>query len=287
MHKKLLALALCLVALCSVSCMPPQADTAVEVSAPGPALTIVCSMPHIYCLTANVATTRKNISLCMLHPRWEKGALSYSPEDREKATRASVLIINGLGLDDSLAEEAKKGNDKLTIITCSAGITPCTGQQEKANPYVWMSPQSAITQVRTLSESLIALDEKGKKEIERKTGEYVQTLEKIQKSYQEAGAALKDRKALAEDDCLAYVTRDAGGPLTAGVSEDRLADRSKIPQIIKEEGAAALFMVQQRGGTLTGEGVYYLDISFSRTSYPDSYEKGLRSNLAILQKALK
>jgi ABC-type Zn uptake system ZnuABC Zn-binding protein ZnuA len=280
---------LLLTGLFMTSCMTPQ-TTPEEVSPPGPALRLVCSMPHIYFFTANIAVTRKNIIIESLHPTLEKGALLWSTGDVQNAAGATTLVINGQGLEDKLVEDVKKVNPAITIIDSSKGLAPIPSKKEDlSNPYLWMSPKSGLAQAKNIAAAIIEIDSAGKKEIDRKTDEYSSALEKVIKGYEELGSAAKDKKALAGEDFLAYVSRDSGGPVTTTFESGQIGDAAKISALLKEEGALVLFMPcegRDRNNPARGQ-VQYLSLCLREGTYPDSYEKTMKANLEVMTKALK
>jgi len=274
-----------LAGVCTASCMTPDGGAPAEVSPPGPALRVICSAPPLYYLTTNVALLRKNIAVEMLHPALtgEEGALAYTLPDIQKAAAATVLVISNTGPDSALAEEVKKLNPGIKIIDSSKGLPAGRG------PYPWMSPKSGLQQALNIAAALTELDPQGKKEIDRKTGEYRATLEKIIKGYEEMGTMAKDRKIITAGNFLAYVENDFGGPRIVVAPPEKLKDPSGIPSLQNEQGARVLFVPvagQEKAGP--GEGSRQgLSLCLTYSYYPDCYEKTMKTNLERMKKVVQ
>ncbi len=102
-----------LVTLCSV--MPALARS-----------TVLCTTFPIYQITRNIAGPDKNLSIELMLPNQMGCPHGYtlSPQDMKKITRADILVINGLGMEEFLDESVQKANPEIKIIDSSRGISP-------------------------------------------------------------------------------------------------------------------------------------------------------------------
>lgn len=280
----LMIMCIIIMALFTASCMPAQ-DPHQEVSAPGPAMKVICTTIPVYTFTAHVLITRQNISLELLVPPKRDVDLStytLTPEDTERLKAAKMLIINGLGMEGELADAALKANPSLIVVDSSKGVKSIQTKDGKLNPYVWLSPGCAVLQVRNIQDALIAVDKAGEKEISRKSTEYIKTLEKLQKDFEDVCAS---RRVIAEGDFLAYLARGCRMEIVQTLTtEETEKIRSSPEQILNENNADALFLPSS-GKVTSASPVYYFDTCTKGSTYPDNYEKTMQKNLDTMKKA--
>ncbi|HNW58764.1 MAG TPA: metal ABC transporter substrate-binding protein [bacterium] len=87
-----------------------------------------------------------------------------TPDVVRRASRARLLILNGMGLEfwaPKLVDTI--GNERLRIVETASGIPPLAAVDEEhehpgGNPHVWLSPPLAMHQVEAIRDALIALD---------------------------------------------------------------------------------------------------------------------------------
>ncbi|MCT0200317.1 zinc ABC transporter substrate-binding protein [Synechococcus sp. CS-1325] len=97
-----------------------------------------------------------------------------TPSDLVRLQNASVLVKNGLGLEEFLDKLISgAGNAKLKVIDSSAGIATLANPEQKPesghdhahdhghdhgpiNPHIWLDPLRAVQQVETIRDGLIA-----------------------------------------------------------------------------------------------------------------------------------
>ncbi|MHC9540198.1 MAG: metal ABC transporter substrate-binding protein [Vulcanimicrobiota bacterium] len=280
----LMILCIIMTAIFTASCMPAQ-QTPQEVSAPGPAMKVICTTLPVYTFTAHVLITRQNISLELLvPPKRDVDLRTYTltPEDTERLKAAKMLIINGLGMEGGLADAAVKANPSLIIVDSSKGIDSIKTKDGAVNPYVWLSPGCAVLQVRNIQDALIAVDKAGEKEISRKSTDYIKTLEKLQKGFEEV---CQSKRVIAGGDFLAYLARGCKMEIVQTLTtEETEKIKSSPEQILKENEAGALFLPSS-GKLTSAPPVYYFDTCMKGSTYPDNYEKSMQKNLDNMNKA--
>jgi zinc/manganese transport system substrate-binding protein len=120
------------------------------------------------------------------------------PEDVRTIAQATVLVKNGLGLEDYLDDLVHNAdNPALTVIDSSNGITPIsnaefegrTAEQKPTtrsdapdggfNPHIWLDPERAIQQVETIRDGLIAVDPAGKEVYTANASAYIDKLKAL------------------------------------------------------------------------------------------------------------
>ena len=94
-------------------------------------------------------------------PGAEIHSYQFTPSDVIKASKAQLIIENGLGLELWFKQfTASAGN--VPTITLSDGIKPLTIEEDKykgkPNPHAWMSPKKAMLYVDKLVDTFIEID---------------------------------------------------------------------------------------------------------------------------------
>jgi len=281
----LLALCLIIAALFSASCMSPEQQNYQEVSAPGPPLKVICTTLPLYTFTAHVIITRQNISLEMLVPPKsdvDLRAYTLTPADIERLKVAKLLIINGLGLEGGIPEAAMKANPSLIIVDCSKGIDAIQTKDGGSNPYVWMSPGCAVLQVKAIQDAMIAVDKAGEKEISRKSSDYVKTLEKLEKGFDEICAS---KRVIAGGDFAAYFARGCGMEIVQTLNAEETEKIKGSPEQALKDNNASAVLLPSAGAVKSAPPLLYLDTCLKGSTYPDNYEKSMQKNLDTIRKA--
>ncbi|HVP10729.1 MAG TPA: zinc ABC transporter substrate-binding protein [Phycisphaerae bacterium] len=85
---------------------------------------VLCTTFPIYQITRNVAKDRNEVVVQLMLPAQLGCPHDYAltPQDMEKLAKATILVVNGLGMEEFLGAPVKKANDKLAIIDSSQGI---------------------------------------------------------------------------------------------------------------------------------------------------------------------
>ncbi|MDQ7824372.1 MAG: metal ABC transporter substrate-binding protein [Candidatus Eremiobacteraeota bacterium] len=302
MWKKLAVICAALLgALCIASCMGPDQQTKVEESAPGPPLKIYCSFLPVYCFTANVITSRKNISLeVVIRDDMSNPSLCRVSEERAKEVAAAdMLIINGLGIDAFLVDAVSKVNPNIKILDCSSGIEAFNlkNPSSSLNPYVWMSPRKAILQVRNIQKAIGEIDREGAKEINKQADKYVKILEGLGDSLDKAVKDASNRRVVLEGDIFDYLARDYGLEVVGNITLNK-AERSNALESLKDlvtaQKVQAVFLEagtavspQKEKALHEGLPLFYLATMQSGSTYPDAYDAMMKKNITFVKAALQ
>ncbi len=108
-----------------------------------------------------------------------------TPETIHRASRARLLVLNGLGLEfwaPKLVDAI--GKKSIKVIDTSAGIQPIEEDDENghghghsgANPHIWLSPPLAIHQVEAIRDALAEIDPGNASHYRRNSQAYIDSL---------------------------------------------------------------------------------------------------------------
>lgn len=168
-----------------------------------------------------------------------------TPEDVKKASRADLVLANGLGLE-AWTERFLHDAD-AEHRTVSDGVDPmpiAAGASEgKPNPHAWMSPRAAQRYTDTIAEALAELSPEHAEEFRENARKYREQLEQVHTEVQDAVAALPadHRVLLTCEGAFSYLARDTG------LSEHYLWPVNSDDQGTAQQIRSAIDAVRQRG----------------------------------------
>lgn len=276
-------------------------------------LRILASFLPIYIFTNNITQGVPGVSVELMLPPGMGCPHDYTltPGDLKKIAASSVLVINGLGIEEFAGRPVQTANPDIKIIDASRGITPLEAKEGHShhdyehhpgqiNAHVWTSPALAAVQVRNIAESLSTIDPKHSELYRKNAANFTARIEKLISEVRNAADTLKKRKVVAFHNVFDYLARDLGLTIVAYIEEEpgqppSAGKLNKLIQTIQKEKVAAIFAEPQYPPRLaqvlsreTGVPFYVLDPATTAQGAAglDYYEKVMQANLAIIQKAL-
>lgn len=295
--------------------------TAVWPERPGPK--VLTSFAPIQCFALNVAGDDAVVKTLMT----TKGPhdLSEPTEHHLKlASKADVLFLNGLGIDDRLGEKIRTscGKSDLNLFALGSKLGEadllegeCKHENHKAgephhhptDPHVWLGPDQAKKMVGMIRDELKRIDPAHAAGYDSRAAAYIEKLDQLEKWGKELLASKKGTKILSHHDSLQYFTeafglRIAGFITSEGIEpgNDRLkkiiADCQKYdcriiavePQYPRNSAAATILAALQKAG-INAEFVEVdpMETADEADLTADYYERKLRQNLQNLANALQ
>lgn len=298
-------------------------DSAWDTSRSGPKVAV--SFAPIYCFAVNVAGSDAQVKSIMT----TTGPHDFSPTDNDARllAHADLLLINGLNLDDTLAEKLRRGsgNRLLTVLNLGEKIPEdqllqgeChhAGHQHEhdhgRDPHIWLSPDFAIRMTESIRDELKERDPAHAAGYEERAAEYIAKLKKLKADGLEMLKDKKDRKLVTFHESLNYFARSfdltiAGvvqkkpgvEPNTTEIAElVKMCDEKKVRLIAVEPqyggassgSADAILKELRRKPNLKDAALVEIDPLETVTPSgltPDWYEKRMRANLESLRDAMK
>jgi len=266
----------------------------------------------IYQITRNITKGRKGAKVHLLLPPQLGCPHEYSltPNDMSRLAKASLLIMNGLGLEEFLEGALKKANPDLKIIDTSKGIKnrlhyTCThsghdhAHQHDVNPHLFVSPVFSAKIAENIALGLSESDP-GRAELYKKNAkEYGKKMEKLSADFARLGRKLENNRIVQPHGVFDYLARDMGlkivATLLAEGQEPSASGMIKLVKIIKKEKVGAILTEPQYPDKIektlsreTGVPVIQIDPTASGPldAPLDYYEKAMRKNLETLKKTL-
>ena len=252
-------------------------------------------------IAKNVAG-EKLIIQSITKPGAEIHSYQFTPSDVIKASKAQLIIENGLGLELWFKKfTASAGN--VPTITLSDGIKPLAIEEDKykgkPNHHAWMSPKKAMVYVDKLVETFIEIDPLNESTYRSNGNDYKKELINLDQELRVtlSKIPLKKRVLVSCEGAFTYLANDYGmeeaylWPVNAEsqVTPRRMANLIKtikekeVPTIFCEStvSAEAQKQVAIESGASFG-GNFYVDSLSTNDGPAPTYLKLLRHNVQLI-----
>jgi manganese transport system substrate-binding protein len=257
-------------------------------------------------IAQNVAGDRAIVQ-SLTKPGSEIHGYEPTPSDLTKASKADLILDNGLGLE-RWAERFYGSLKDVPHVTLTQGVTPVLIADDayagKPNPHAWMSPQNALVYVENIRKALINLDPANESYYTANAANYSQQIRKIdQKLRQELDVLPANKRYIVTcEGAFSYLIKDYGlkelylWPVNAenqGTPQQirKVIDQVKanqVPTIFCESTVSA--ESQKQVAAQTGAkfgGVFYVDSLSAANGVAPTYLKLLEYNINTLIKGLQ
>ena len=280
---------------------------------------IVATTFPIYLFTKNLIGPKSNLELELLVDASAGCPHNYTltPTNLNLLSQANILVINGLGLEDFLANALKVAPKNIPVIDASQGILTATDNEEKEhqatekdasghhheghNPHIFSSPKMATAMVLNIADGLTAQDPEAADEYVQKAQDLATSLNKIQLTMKNFGEKTGRLNIAASHDVFNYLAHDLGWEVaveiaTGGAEEISAARLSQLISEMKEKDVR-LIMIDPTGdlalaktlGEETALPVVVIDpVSSGPADAPlDYYQEAMKKNILVLATLLK
>lgn len=294
----------------------PSRDAASTPVASSAKIKVVTTFLPIYLFTRAVAGDAAAVEI-LVPPGTDVHEYQATPENVKAIATADVLVKNGLGLEEFLADTIKNAqNTKLRQIDASTGIKPLneispveeatTSEKDhdhdhehaEGNPHVWLDPVLVKQQVTNIRDGLIAADPANKAKYEANASAYIQELENLNTQFQQTLQKTPNCTFITFHDAYPYLAQRYNLKQVAVVEipEDQLSptDVQNAIKAVKKYNVKALFsepgvdnkllksISQDLNLTLRS-----LDSLETGEQDPQYYFKAMKANLQTLETACK
>ena len=264
---------------------------------------IVTSFYPIYITTINVTKNIDDVEVVNL-TKPQTGCLhdyQLTTEDMKMLETADVFVINGFGME-SFIDKITESMPNLKIINLSDDkeIIPITTNGE-VNPHVWLSVLYAKRQAIELSNQLSRLNEDHSIDYKKNTLEYVQKLDSLQETMQNALDFLPNRDIVTFHEAFPYFAYEFDLNIAAVVEHEPGTEPSpkELAETIEKINTLSVKVIftepqyspkaAQTIAEETGATIYTLDPIVTGEANSDAandYINKMRENMRTLVKAL-
>jgi zinc/manganese transport system substrate-binding protein len=219
--------ALCAAAATLMSVIPLRAQEKIR---------IVASFSILGDFARNVGGDRVDVTT-LVGPNSDVHVYTPAPADAKKIADASLVIINGLGLEGWLPRLVQSSGGKAAIVTATSGIAPRTLGSD-ADPHAWQSVVNAKTYVANIRDALIAADQAGAAAYRANADAYLAKLDALHREVRDAVAQIPEarRKVISSHNAFGYFAAAYGVDFIApqGVSTESEPSARDIAVIITQ-----------------------------------------------------
>lgn len=238
-----------------------------------------------------------------------------APGDLERLSRADVLVINGLGLEEFMPRALRVAKDDLKIIDASAGQAGAAASPDSAglivdrrtvmarphviggpNPHIFAAPSTAAAMVRNIAEGLAVLDPDQAALYRTNAARLATEMESVGKTMRSAGQVMGNPKVIAAHSVFEFMARDMGLNIVAFIEETDGAEPSaarlaSLAQLAREQGVRAILVdpdgeiktAQALGAEAKAPVVVIDPVSAGPADAPlDYYQKVMLTNTQVL-----
>jgi zinc/manganese transport system substrate-binding protein len=264
-------------------------------------LKVVASFSILGDLVRNVGGDRVDVTT-LVGTNGDVHVFAPAPVDAKKVAGASLMVINGLGLEGWLPRLLQASASKAKVVIATKGIVPLKVGSE-LDPHAWQSVDDAKIYVKNIRDALLKADPADADRFRRNATQYLARLDALDHEVRLAIAHIppERRKVISTHDAFGYFARDYGIEFIAplGVSTDTEPSARDIAAIItqiKKDKIPAVFLENVTNNRLMRRISEETGVKVGGTLYSDSLtgEKGaaptyialVKANIKALTKAL-
>lgn len=243
----------CLLAVLFLLAALPGCGTA-QTEAPSSGDTILATTYPMYYLTSRLTQGLEDITLeqMVTEPVSCLHDYTLTTEQMKKIERADLIVLNGCGLEDFMADALEGVSPE--------GIIDCGSANFAEDPHYWLNPNSYANAGRTLLEALTARYPSRSKALEQNWAQLNQELEELYLNKMqdtELQTFLSCREMITFHDGFSYFANAMGLTIAASIEEEEGAEASAseikaICDLIARDNIPAIF-VEKNGSTNAAE----------------------------------
>lgn len=275
---------------------------------------VVTTLLPVYLFTQAVTGDVANVKI-LVPPGTDIHEYQGTPANVRAIATANILIKNGLGLEEFLADTIKNAeNTKLVEIDASKGIPAINKisqidktaagehehdhQHQTGNPHVWLDPVLAKQQILNIRDGLIIADPVNKDTYQANAAAYIQKLDNLNNEFQQTLQQTPSCTFITFHDAFPYLAQRYNLKQVAVVEipEKQLAptDIQKVMNTVKKYKVKALFSEPGLDNKLLTSisqdlrlKVQTLDSLETGDTNPEYYFKAMKANLQSLASGCK
>lgn len=173
----------------------------------------------------------------------------------EKIGQADMVVLNGLGLEDFMADALRTAKH---TITASSGVETLPGEDGE-DPHIWLDPANCILMCRNIAAGLSALYPEKQAAIEQNLSAVTAEYEAAQTYGADALKSLSCRELVTFHDGFSYFARAFGLTIAAAMeieegSEPSAKEIESVIRLVEDESIPAVFC-EENGERQTAETV--------------------------------
>ena len=205
-------------------------------------LDVVASFSIVGDFVRNVGGERVNVTT-LVGPNGDVHVYTPPPADAKKIADASLVVINGFGLEGWLPRLLQSSGSKAPIVTATKGIVPLRLGSD-ADPHAWQSVANAKAYVANIREALVGADPADAELFRANAERYSAELDALDRDVRAAVAQIPPdrRKVISTHNAFGYFAAVYGIEFIApeGVSTESEPSARDIARIIAQIKSARI-----------------------------------------------
>ena len=268
-------------------------------------LTVVATIFPLADFVKNVAGDRVDV-ITLLRPGDSPHTYEPTARDMKAVARATLLVVNGAGLDFWVEKLKSAASDNMVELDTSAileeeGLLLSGDEHEGGvNPHYWLDPVLAQMQVEAIAAALVAADPGNKESYLGNAADYVAELKSLDAEIKNETQSFSSREFITFHPAWTYFARRYGLVEAAVIEEapgkePTTKEQMRIIDLVKELNVKVIFAEPQFSTKVadtiadgSGAKVLLLDpIGGPGLAGRDSYIALMRYNVGQMGKAMK
>ncbi|MBI5947811.1 MAG: zinc ABC transporter substrate-binding protein [Chloroflexi bacterium] len=216
---------------------------------------VVATTAQVGALAREVAGDMARVTT-LIPPGVDSHDFEASASDLKAIRDATLLLRNGIGLDDFLTPAIESAGGTKTVVTVTDGIElhpgagEVDGTSRDMDPHVWHDPLNARIMVANIAEALAAADPANADRYRANAAAYQATLDETDRQIRALidGIPAANRKLVTNHDAFGYFIRRYGLtfvgaviPSTSTQAEPSAKDIAALVDLIRKEQVKAIF----------------------------------------------
>jgi ABC-type Zn uptake system ZnuABC Zn-binding protein ZnuA len=221
-----LALATAALPACSASTASPGNDRH---------LAVVTTVAPLTSIAASIGGDRVRVT--GLVPEGQNShTFEPPPSAAEVISRADLIIVNGLKLEDPTAGLARQNKKKgAAVVVLGDTVLPrdqwifdfsFPAKDGKPNPHLWTDPKYAVRYAQVIHDTYVARDPDGKAAYDANLAAFTAAATKLGDAITTAGKTVQKRELLTYHDGFAYFARDYGWRVIGAIQPSNFEEPS-------------------------------------------------------------
>ena len=283
--------------------------------APGEKLRVVATTTILADVVAQVGGDQIQLT-GLLPPETDPHSYQPTPQDLRALAQAQVIFINGLGLEDFLAETLANAGSQAPIVPVSTGVAvieldqpqeseEASHERGRVDPHVWFSVPNVVSWTQNIQAALSQLDPERASAYAASGQAYRTRLQDLDAWIREQVATVppERRKLVTDHLAFGYFAREYGfqqiGALVPSFSTSARPSAqqlAKLQEQIRQEGVQAIFVGMSVNPELAEQvaqdlGIQVVRLYIGALSGPDgpapTYEDFMRYDVNAIVAALR
>lgn len=164
--------------------LPACADINGPATAPGGKLHVVATTTIVGDVVKNIGGDDIDLTV-LIPPNTDEHGYQPTPQDVVKVSQASLVYMNGVGLEQFIEKLMQNAAGKASLVSVSDGIHLLQGPaiegetQSGGDPHVWTDPNNVLVWVDAIQKTLSAADPPHSADYQKNAAQYRQQLKDL------------------------------------------------------------------------------------------------------------